>query len=169
MRDEQRRRLSIVIVALGLVVAACSGDPTTGYFSDVRGVNQTYITEVADLVRVGPSSSADDLRDFFAERTDALAEAVDGLGQIAPPDEYVAAHNRFMDGLAQFADLSEAIAAESQNLQTNDDVRSLAVHPVFGMGPSRELEAAFVDACLVLQGMADETGATVDLACEDLS
>ena len=163
------KKSSLAIAAVALILTACSGDPAADYFSDVRDVNQKYIAEAAELTAVGPSSSPDDLRAFFPKRTAALDNALDGLVEITPPTEFAVAHNKFIDGLAQFADLSEAIALETQNLETSEDVISLAAHPVFGIGSSNDIEEAAVEACRVLQTIANENEVSVDLACDDLS
>ena len=163
------QRLLLAVVAVTSVSAACSSDPAADYFSDVRDVNQSYIAEAAELPGVGPSSSPDDLRAFFPERTAAIDNALDGLVEITPPAEFAIAHNKFIDGLAHFANLSEAIALETETLETEQDVQSLAAHPVLGIGPSNDVEEAAVDACLVLQSMADENEVDVNLGCEELS
>ncbi len=163
------KRSLFAAVALALVVSACSGDATGDYFSDLSDVNQSYIAEAAALPAVGPSSSPDDLRAFFPDRAVALGNALEGLVGITPPTEFAAAHNKYVDGLTQFADLSGAIALETENLVTSADVMSLAAHPVFGIGPSNETEEAAVEACRVLQSIADDNEVAVNLACDDLS
>lgn len=106
---------------------------------------------------------------YLPERTAALDNALDGLVEITPPTEFVGAHNRFIDGLAQFAVLSQAIALETQNLETDADVISLAAHPVFGIGPSNEIEEVAVEACRFMQKRAEAKDVAMNLACEELS
>lgn len=163
------RRGGLIAVALALVLSACSTDEAGEYFAAVRTVNEAYAADEAALGGVGPDSSIEDLQGFFAERTTALDGAVTGLSDLSPPSEYATPHTEFVDGLAHFADLSGAIAAETQSLESGADVNRLALHPVFGIAPSNEAEEAAVDACRALQELADEGDVAVDLACEQLS
>ncbi len=170
MWGSRLRSGGLLTVALALTVSACATDAAGDYFAAMGAVNETYAMHVSDVGGVGPESSPEDLRVFFAARSAALDSALGDLSAIAPPDDYATPHNQFVEGLSHFAELSAAIAAESFNLESSADVVSLALHPDYGIKPSNAAEAAVVDACNALQGLADDGGVGgVDLACEELS
>lgn len=169
MRGSHLRSGGLLVVALALTLSACATDEAGDYFAAMGAVSETCAVHVSEVGGVGPDSSPEDLQVFFAARSAALESALGDLSAIAPPDDYETQHNQFVEGQAQFAELSAAIAAESFNLESSADVVSPAVHPDYGITPSNAAEAAAVDACKALQGLADDGGVDVDLACEELS
>ncbi|WP_445147675.1 hypothetical protein [Baekduia sp. Peel2402] len=125
-----RRLVSLLLVAVALVVAACGGDDKpaagtkSGYVAQVQEVGgqiQTALANISDragTAKVTVASYGTELDKSVA----ALDAAVKELDAITPPANAEAAHDKLVDGCRQLADAFRQTAVAARQ----DDPAALA-------------------------------------------
>ena len=104
------------------------------------------------------------LKSFLDETNRVLFLSILQLGGLEPPPEVAASHNDFLDQVEAVAQISEDFLARLPDVQTNADLEALISELDFDLSVAT---ATADDACLEMQGVADDNGIIVDLNCLD--
>ena len=166
-----RRRFPALLLALGLVVAACGSDREgiDSYFGSLHDVTDAYVIRVGELPVASTSSSLEDIRAYFDGVGAALEDAIADLEAITPPVAAADAHPDFLTAMGQFSALADRVAVRASALETPDDLAAMARDPEVGVGIYNAVEEQVVRACLDLQAVADGGEVDVDLRCAALA
>jgi hypothetical protein len=171
-----------LLIAGSLLLAGCGGEEEEGAATPAAGTQQAVEEELSldeyfrqfDRIsddaetraeRLDPEALGQDIeasQDYFDGLVHIFEQTFNDLKNLQPPAEARDAHNEFVAGgeemQASLEDLSERIAG----------AESLSELEARLAEPMPALAAAGVrmdDACLQLQGIADENGIEVDLEC----
>ncbi len=173
------RALMIALASLLVLAVACGGDDDDD--GGDGGGDEDYYNQVANLLNQADSDVDDITSEYGGPYTDDQDEIEDtrtainetgrvvetlllDLSDIEPPSEAESAHSSYLEtlqnALANFASLS----ADLEDVETKADLD--AVEEQYGpivQQHNQDVE----DACLVLQGLADDAGSGADLSCTD--
>jgi hypothetical protein len=163
------RRLSVAILAVTVLAAACGDDDAAltveEYFTQVEAAGNEFASrgDAADAELTESEDPVADAKRIIPEFADILADFVDVLEGITPPEEVAEAHDAAVeagrDALDALRDASEAVA----------DVDDLGGLVEFFEGPAmtafNEAGGQFEASCSDLQDVAAEQGLDVDLRC----
>ena len=166
--------LSLVIVLLGAIAAACGGgdgdgDPLTigRYFERLEtlaGRFEDRGTELEEEFDVASATSDDELvelsQDFLRGGLAVLQDFVDDLDRLAPPAGVADAHDTAVDaGRAAVSAFQDVVD------QAEDAVSAADLAPLFELFAEGAAFDQFSEGCFALQEIADDTGISVDLQC----
>jgi hypothetical protein len=166
------------LVVLGLVagISACGeGDELTldEYFRQLEaaggGANQRSAALQDEFeMRLRLPETAEEIieatRQFYSGNASIFRDLSDNLEGVEPPTEVEEAHEGFVDATRVSAAVYENLSERAARAQSVPELQQLVAAL-----DRRTVEAVFervVDACLVLQGIADEIGIDVFLECE---
>jgi len=161
-------------MAAFLLLAACGdgGDELSleEYFQRVLDIGDAAETR-ADTLEEESQGLGEDLnatRDYFDGLEAIAREALSDLRDIDPPAEVRDAHDEFVAGVAATQAVWKDLSDRIRDLESPSEVQAL----LFAMSEDPAFSAAFErqgNACVQLQGIADENGIDVDLECEEAS
>jgi predicted small secreted protein len=140
-----RRVLILLVALLALIVAGCGGGSDSGsgtskeqYGKEIQQAGQTLQKTFADISdQTGSATSSKQIGDRLDKGATALDDAAKKFGDITPPEEAKAAHQKLVDGLSELADVfrkgadaarkndTASLTKELQGLTTSDGVKKI--------------------------------------------
>jgi predicted small secreted protein len=140
-----RRVLLLLVALLALVVAGCGGGSNSGsetskaeYGKEIQQAGQTLQKTFADISdQTGSATSSKQIGDRLDKGATALDDAAKKFGEIEPPAEAKAAHQKLVDGLSELADVfrkgaaaarkndTASLTKQLQGLTTSDGVKKI--------------------------------------------
>ena len=133
------------------------------YFRRLEDITDATITGVSMLKSQGVGEDIQATRNYADSFNAIVKQTLNDLRDIHPPGEAQDAHDEFVAalaaGLAVWEDLSDRLA----DLESPSGLEALLAEfePSFGATSERS-----GNACLELQGIADDNGIDVDLECD---
>ena len=139
-----RRALVLMTMVFALIAAGCGGDDGGGatskedYGKQLAQTGQTLQKTFADIAdQTGSSTSSKQIGDRFDRGAQALDSAAKKFGDIEPPDDVKAAHQKLVDGIKELAEVfrkgadaarkndTAALTKALQSLSTSDGVKKI--------------------------------------------
>jgi hypothetical protein len=146
--------------------------PSAGLQEYFAAMEQVAITTDTRLEEIGAelndatySSDAEEIAanaDGIQQSGEAIESALLNMSRLDPPGEVGNAHNDFADALDTVLQLFAAMALDIDDVSTSAQLNALT-----NQYSSDFSNADFDDACLTLQGIADDNSINVDLRCTD--
>lgn len=142
-----------------------------GYFAEVTQIALRTDTKLeligSDLQNATFANDAEEIaatQDGFQQAGEALELAILDFADLDPPPEAEDAHAEFIEKLQAALVVQSEFLADMQDVTTSVELDALAetYNPDLA-----ETDADFDQACLVLQGIADDNGIDADLRCTD--
>lgn len=159
------------LVAGCLLLAACGGEEELDldqYFQRFDHIGGTFDARIDTLMEEsrGVGQEIEGTRGFFDDFQAITKQALNDVNDIYPPadaGEARDAHDEFVAALAEVLAILEDISDRLADIESPSEVQALVeqLTPSFDAASERAN-----DACLQLQGVADENGIEVDLDCE---
>ena len=131
------RRLAALCLAATALAAGCGGDEGEDYESDVREVSQQLRDSDVGAELQNVRSGAE-LAATLRKAAGLLDDAAGDLGEIEPPDDAAAAHQKVIDGARETADTFREVARQARFGNAQDMLASLA--QLTGSGGAVKLE-----------------------------
>jgi hypothetical protein len=148
--------------------------PSSGFQEYFAAMEQVAITTDTRLEEIGAelndatySSDAEEIAanaDGIQQSGEAIESALLNMSRLDPPGEVEDAHNDFADALDTVLQLFAAMALDIDDVSTSAQLNALTNQYSSDFS---DADADFDDACLTLQGIADDSGINVDLRCTD--
>lgn len=157
-----------LLVAFGVAAGACTskdGKAVTleEYFQELDGLDNRTTEDFDALdTELGDNPDIEQLRDVFPQYLDIFDDFLAGLEGLEPPDEVQDAHDEAVEAGQAFRVEFGALVDQAADAETVEDFFAAAEGETFAAADQR-----FTDACLALQGIADENSITVALDCEE--
>jgi predicted outer membrane protein len=159
-----------------------SGDGNGGNGSDASPELEDYFAEMDEIARRTDNrldeisselqnatfdSDAEEIaanRDGFQQSGEVIESALLDISDLDPPPEVETAHAEFFDALNASLQILAAMFAAMEDISTSEELDATAEQYT----PDLESAGAdFDEACLALQGIADDNGINADLRCTD--
>ena len=163
----------LAVVAGSLLLAACGGGDgeelsLDEYFQQLDGIEEGIKTGTAALDEASAGVIGEDVeatRVYVDGYQGIVGEGIDNMKELDPPSEVGDAHDEFVAALSGMLPVWEDLSERLADLESPSGVQELLVEA--GAEPAwQEAAQRFADACLDLQGIADEKGIDVELDCE---
>ena len=171
--------IAAALLALGTIAAACGGgDELTleEYFEQAQVISDDADEEFEALYADIPDEDDEEffsneenlpvIKDFAARFPVIFRDTLDDVEALDPPAEAEDAHDEFLAAGRDMLALFEGLTSPVEEAESISEAEEL-----FGIGEEDpEIEAAdqrFTDACLALEGVADDNGIVVDFDCEE--
>ena len=170
-----RRVLVVAAVMAGcLLLAACNGgeeaepgleldlDQYLQRFQEINDATQTRVSALDEEFE-GVGEDIEATQGYFDSFNAIAGQTVRDLKGLEPPAEARNAHDEFVAGLDQMLALYEDISDRLADVESLSELQAVFEEPdpAFGTASVR-----IGNACLQLQGIADQNGIDVDLRCE---
>ncbi len=165
--------VALAVVGGSLLLAACGGGDgeelsLDEYFRQVDSIEEGIKTGTAALDESSVGVIGEEVeatRAYIDGYQGIVEQAVNDMKDLDPPSEAGDAHDEFVAALSGMLPLWQDLSDQLKDIETTSEMQTLL------MGTQAEepwLEATqrFADACLDLQGIADEKGFDIDLECE---
>jgi hypothetical protein len=139
-----RRALVLLTMILALVATGCGGDDNSqatskgDYGKQLAAAGQTLQKTFSDIAdQTGSSTSSAQIADRLDKGAQALDDAAAKFADITPPDEVKDAHQKFVDGFKELADVfrkgadaarkndTTTLTKALQGLTTSDGVKKI--------------------------------------------
>jgi outer membrane murein-binding lipoprotein Lpp len=164
----------LAVVAGSLLLAACGGGgdgeelSLDEYFQQLDSIEEGIETDVLALDEAATGVIGEDVeatRAYVDGYKGVVGEGVNDMKELDPPSEVGDAHDEFVAALSGMLPLWQDLSDQLKDIETTSDMQTVL------MGTQAEeswttATQRFADACLDLQGIADEKGFDVDLNCE---
>jgi outer membrane murein-binding lipoprotein Lpp len=164
----------LAVVAGSLLLAACGGGgdgeelSLDEYFQQLDSIEEGIETDVLALDEAATGVIGEDVeatRAYVDGYQGVVGEGVNDMKELDPPSEVGDAHDEFVAALSGMLPLWQDLSDQLKDIETTSDMQTVL------MGTQAEeswttATQRFADACLDLQGIADEKGFDVDLNCE---
>ena len=164
----------LAVVAGSLLLAACGGGgdgeelSLDEYFQQLDSIEEGIKTGIGGLEEASAGVIGEEVeatRVYVDGYQGIVGEGIDNMKELDPPSEAGDAHDEFVAALSGMLPLWQDLSDQLKDIETTSEMQTLL------MGTQAEepwLEATqrFADACLDLQGIADEKGFDIDLDCE---
>ncbi len=171
--------VAAALLALGSIAAACGGDDKLTleeYFEQAQVISDDSDEEFEALYADFPDEDDEEffsneenlsvIKDFAARFPVIFRDTLNDVEALDPPPEVEDAHDEFLAAGRDLLTLFEGLTSPVEEAESVSEVEEL-----FGIGEEDpEIEAAdqrFMDACLALEGIADDNGVVVDFDCEE--
>ena len=163
----------VAVVAGSLLLAAC-GDGEEGeelgldeYFRQLDEIEEGIKTDIGALGEEseGAWEDIEATRDYVDGYRDILEQGISDMRELDPPAEAEDAHDEFVAALSDMVPVSEDYSERLADIETPSELQELFAEQV----ADPRLQEAWQrvdDACVELQGIADENGINVSLDCE---
>jgi hypothetical protein len=141
------------------------------YFAEMDEIalrTDNRLEEISDeLQNATFDSDAEEIaanRDGFQQSGEAIESALLDMSDLDPPPEVEDTHAEFFDALNAALQILAAMFAAMEDVSTSEELDATAEQYT----PDLESAGAdFDEACLALQGIADDNGLDADLRCTD--
>jgi hypothetical protein len=163
----------LAIVAGSLLLAACGGGEGEGlsldeYFQQFDAIEEGMKTDTTALDEQSVGIIGEDIQatqDYVAGYHDIVEQGLNDVKALQAPSEVGDAQDEFVAALSNMISLWDDLSDRLADVETTSELQDLLVAL---QGETQWLEASqqFTDACLELQGIADENGIDVTLDCE---
>jgi hypothetical protein len=164
----------LAVVAGSLLLTGCGGGRDgeelrlDEYFRQVDDIEEGIKTGIVALDEAAAGVIGEEVeatRAYFDGYQDIVGQAVNDMKDLDPPSEAGDAHDEFVAALSGMLPVWEDLSERLADLESPSGVQELLVEA--GAEPAwQEAAQRFADACLDLQGIADEKGIDVELDCE---
>jgi hypothetical protein len=165
----------LAVVAGSLLLAACGGGDDEGeelsldeYFQQLNTIEEDIKTDVLALDEESTGAIGEDVeatRTYIDGYQGIVGEGVDSMKELNPPSEVEDAHDEFVAALSGMLPLWQDLTDQLKDIETASEMLTLLTNTQ-AEEPWTTATQRFADACLDLQGIADEKGFDVDLDCE---
>jgi hypothetical protein len=164
----------LAVVAGSLLLAACGGGgggdelSLEEYFQQLDGIESNIETGVAALDEQSTGVIGEDVEAtqvYVDGYQVVIGQGVEDMKALDPPSEAGDAHDEFVAALSGMLPLWQDLSDQLKETETSEEMLTVL------MGTQSEeswttATQRFIDACLDLQGIADENGFDIDLSCE---
>ena len=171
--------LAAALLALGTIAAACGGgDELTleKYFEQAQVISDESDEEFEALYADFPDEDDEEffsneenltvIKDFAAGFPVIFSDTLNDVEALDPPAEVEDAHDEFLAAGRDLATLYEGLTSSVEEAESVSEAEVL-----FGTGEEdpeiEEADQRFMDACLALEGIAQDNGIHVDFECAD--
>ncbi len=169
--------VAAALLALGSIAAACGGDDKLTleeYFEQAQVITDDSDEEFEALYADFPDEDDEEffsneenlplLKEIFAGFPVLLREALDQVEELNPPSEAEDAHDEFLATGREWLELLEGGADRVEAVESISEAGQIEeeLEPALGEASQR-----FIDACLVLEGIAAENGIVSDRPCDE--
>ncbi len=171
--------LTAALLALGTIAAACGGgDELTleEYFQQAQVISDDSDEEFEALYAEFPEEEDDEeffsneenltvIKEFAARFPVIFRDTLNDVEALDPPAEAEEAHDEFLAAGNELLTLFVGLTGPIEEAESVSEAEVL-----FGDEDDPEIEAAdqrFTDACLALEGIAEDNGIVVDFECAD--
>ncbi len=171
--------IAAALLALGTIAAACGGgDELTleEYFEQAQVISDDADEEFEALYADFPDEDDEEffsneenltvIKEFAARFPVIVRDTLDQVEALDPPAEAEEAHDEFLAAGNELLTLFVGLTGPVEEAESVSEAEEL-----FGVGEEDpEIEAAdqrFTDACLALEGIAEDNGIVVDFECAD--
>ena len=168
--------LTAALLALGTIAAACGGgDELTleEYFEQAQVISDDSDEEFEALYADFPDEDDEEffsneenltvVKDFAARFPVVFRDTLNDVEALDPPAEVEDAHDEFLAAGNELLTLFVGLTGPVEEAESVSEAEAL-----FGDEDNPEIEAAdqrFTDACLALEGIAEDNGIVVDFEC----
>ncbi len=163
----------LAVVAGSLLLAACGGGDgeelsLDEYFRQVDDIEEGIKTGIAALDEASAGVIGEEVeatRVYVDGYQGIVGEGVNDMKDLDPPSEAGDAHDEFVAALSGMLPLWQDLGDQLKDIETTSEMQTL----LMGSQDEELWQTAtqrFADACLELQGIADEKGIDVELDCE---
>jgi hypothetical protein len=167
--------LVLAVVAGSLLLAACGGDGGEGeelsleeYFQQFDAIEEVMYTSIGTLEEESEGVVGEDIettQDYIAGYHDIVEQGLNDVRALQGPSEVGDAQDEFAAALSSMISLWDDLSDRLADVETTSELQDL----LLGIqNDAQWLDASqqFTDACLELQGIADDNGIQVVLDCE---
>ena len=168
-------RFLMVVVAIvtgSLLLAACGGGgeelSLDEYFQQLDSIEEGIKTGTAALDEASAGVIGEDVeatRDYVDGYHDIVEQGVNDMKDLDPPSETGDAHDEFVAALSGMLPLWQDLSDQLKDIETTSEMQTLLMGTQ-AEEPWQTAMQRFADACLDLQGIADEKAIDVELDCE---
>jgi hypothetical protein len=156
-----------VLAGFGVAAGACTSSDGSAltleeFFQQVDELDNRSNDQFGELdSQLGVDPDIDAFIEIFPQYVDVFDDLLAGLEDLEPPAEAKDAHDEAVEAGQAFREEFAGLVENAGDAATVDEVFA-AADEAFDAADQR-----FTDACLALQGIADENSITVALDCED--
>jgi hypothetical protein len=166
--------IAVLLPAIALVGVGCGdGEGLTleEYFQEVVSIRDDAQDRLATLMDeltadVAPDASEEEVMqvtiDMMSQGMPITAELVDKLKDLDPPAAVEDAHSELVEAGDDSVEALEDFVEQAADAESMSEVNELLGGEVMAAAEARADEA-----CVVLQGIADDNGIDVDLECQE--
>jgi len=169
MKSPWRHVLVVAALMAGaLLLAACGGEENLDldqYFRRLDDIVDTADSGIDTLIEEsqGVGEDTEATRVYFEGFEAVFEQTLNDLNDLHPPAEVRDAHDEFVAALVTGLAVWEDFSAQLADVESPSGLETLLA----GFGPAFDAAAERLDnACLQLQGIADENDIGIDLECE---
>jgi hypothetical protein len=167
--------LALAVVAGSLLLAACGGDGGEGeelsleeYFQQFDAIEEAMYTSIGALEAGSEGTIGENIKatqDYVVGYYDIVERGLNDVKALQGPSEVGDAQDEFVTALSNMISLWDDLSDQLADVETTSELQDLLLAL---QSDTQWLDASqqFTDACLELQGIADDNGIQVVLDCE---
>jgi hypothetical protein len=163
------------VVAGSLLLAACGGDGGEGeelsleeYFQQFDAIEEAMYTSIGALEEEAEGVIGEDIettQDYIAGYHDIVEQGLNDVRALQGPSEVGDAQDEFATALSNMISLWDDLSDQLADVETTSELQDLLLE-IQNDTEWLDTSQQFTDACLELQGIADDNGIQVVLDCE---
>jgi hypothetical protein len=167
--------LVLAVVAGSLLLAACGGDGGEGeelsleeYFQQFDAIEEAMYTSIGALEEEAEGVIGEDIettQDYIAGYHDIVEQGLNDVRALQGPSEVGDAQDEFTAALSNMISLWDDLSDQLADVETTSELQDLLLE-IQNDTEWLDTSQQFTDACLELQGIADDNGIQVVLDCE---
>jgi hypothetical protein len=163
--------VALAVVAGSLLLTTCGGGgeelSLDEYFQQLDSIEEGIKTGTAALDEASAGVIGEDVeatRVYVDGYQGIVGEGIDNMKALDPPSEAGDAHDEFVAALSGMLPLWQDLSDQLKDIETTSEMQTLLMGTQ-AEEPWTTATQRFADACLDLQGIADEKGIDIDLDC----
>lgn len=157
-----------LLLGIGAIAAACGeGEELTleEFFQEFGAIDDEIVAgfEAAEADFPNAFEDPDQMRGYLGAQTEVMRDGLERERELDAPAEVEEASDEFLDAFADQLELADDLLERLEDVESPEELEQAleASLPAF-----EEVGGPLTTACLALEGIADENGIDVDLACE---